>query len=548
MFKFIRKIIAVIEDAPINFYLWIFSLLSLIITRVAIENWLGGFSGKSGMYFFYHLTYNLLFFSTTYLLFAEILKRYLKVSIKKVSNILLWGYLIILFPPLIDYFISHGKGFLSFYGLYGLKELIQRFFTFFGDNPEFGITYGVRVEVALTVLFVLIYAYIKTRNPIRSLFLSLFVYFALFMLSTFPSWITIAIDGFSKGFLAVNEMDVAKMFLTPIKLFSQEKGSFLNALSIKMSLIYSLVFPAVLSMGLFLNYKEKFLAFLKSSRPPQLIYHGGMLCVGAGLGIIFTHPIWDVNFFNTIAFLVVLLAVCLAWLASVAVNDIADRKIDEETNKKRPLIKNIFTVSEYKTIGITLFAFSILFSAIVNFKIALLLVTYQALAWIYSAWPLRFKRFAYLASFTSAIATVLILISGFILVSPEQDISKLPFSIIALLVIGLTLSLPAKDFKDVKGDKQEGVWTIPVIFGEYWGKVVVGSGIFISFLLSVLLLNEFRLFWWALLLGGASFWTVVNMKPDFSARINPRNIIWWILVWIIIYLFILTKIVVEGRE
>ncbi|MCD6149388.1 UbiA prenyltransferase family protein [bacterium] len=541
------KLIQKIENTPINFYSCVLSLLCLIIARVLIENWLGAFSGKNGMSFFYHLTYNLLFFFTTYLLFIEIIKRFLKISLKKTANVLLWGYLIILFPPLIDYFISHGRGFLSFYGLYGLRELTQRFFTFFGDSPEFGITYGVRVEVAITMLFVLIYAYIKNRSIVRSLFLSLFVYFTLFMLSTFPSWITIVIDGFSKGFLTVNEMDIAKMFLTPVKLFSQKKGSFLNALSIKMSLIYSLVFTAIISAGLFSNYKEKFLAFLKNSRLPQLVYHGGMLCAGAGLGIIFTHPIWEVNFFNIVAFLVVLLAVCLAWMASVTVNDIADRKIDKETNKKRPLIKNIFTASEYKTIGIILFAFSVLFSAIVNFKVALLLIAYQALAWIYSAWPLRFKRFAYLASFVSAVATLLILISGFILVSSDQNISRLPFSIAALLVVGLTLSLPAKDFKDVRGDRQEGVWTIPVIFGEYWGKVIVGSGIFISFISSVILLNEFRLFWWAILLGGASFWTVVNMRSDSSARINSRNVIWWILSWIIIYLLILTKIILEGK-
>jgi len=345
----------------------------------------------------------------------------------------------------------------------------------------------------------------------------------------------------------VDEVDIVKMFLSPAKIFSHNFSDIVSSLGIKMSLIYSLVFTIIVAIGLFLNYKEKFLAFLKNSRLPQLAYHSGMLCVGAGLGIIFTHPIWEVNFFNIAAFLVILLAVYLAWLASVAVNDIADQRIDEETNKKRPLIKNIFTVGEYKTIGIILFAFSILFSAIVNFKIALLLVAYQALAWIYSAWPQRFKRFAYLASFISALATLLILISGFILVSSDQNISRLPFPIAALLIIGLTLSLPAKDFKDVKGDKHEGVYTIPVIFGEYWGKVVVGSGIFISFISSVILLNEFRLFWWALLFGGASFCTVVNIKSDSSARVTSLNVIWWILVWIIIYLFILTKIVVEGR-
>jgi len=547
MLKFIQKIITVLENTPSSFGLWAVSFLSIIVVRVLIENWLEGFYGYSAIFIFYEITHTFLFFTIAYFLFLGLIKKIISTGFQQASNILLWGYLAILTPPLIDCIISGGKGFWSFYEFGGLAKLAESFFTLFKESPEIGITYGVIIEIALAVILLTVYGYIKSKNIFKSVALGIFSYIIFFILGTVPSWVAIAANGFSKGFLAVNEVDTAKMFLSPAKIFSGGMLDITSALNIKMSLIYSLVLTAIVAVGLFLNYKEKFLAFLKNSRLPQLIYHGGMLCVGAGLGIIFTHPIWDINFFNTVAFLVVLLAVCLAWLASVTVNDIADRKIDEETNAKRPLVRGLFSVGEYKTIGIILFAFSILFSAIVNFKIALLLVAYQTLAWIYSAWPLRFKRFAYLASFVSAIATLLILISGFILVSPDQNISRLPFSVAALLVIGLTLSLPTKDFKDVKGDKKEGVYTIPVIFGEYWGKVIVGSGIFISFISSVLLLNEFRLFWWALLLGGASFWTVVNMKSDSSARINPRNVIWWILAWIIIYLFILTKIVVEGK-
>ena len=543
MLKLIQKAITALESSPSSFSLWAISFLGIIAARILIENWIEGFQSQSALFIFYEITHTFLFFIIAYLLFLGLVKKWASASFQQASNILLWGYLAILTPPITDHIISRGQGFWSFYEFGGLANLGRIFFTFFGDTPEIGITQGVRIEIALAVILLTVYGYIKSKNVFKTLSLGLSAYLIFFVLGTFPSWITIAIKGFSKGFWAVSEVDTAKMFLSPAKIFSRGFSDIVSSLNIKMSLIYSLVFTAVVSTGLFLNYKEKFLAFLKNSRLPQIAYHGGILCVGMGLGIVFTHPVWEINFFNVIAFLVVLQAVCLAWLASVTVNDIADRKIDEETNKKRPLIKNIFTVSEYKTIGIILFAFSVLFSAIINFKVALLLIAYQALAWIYSAWPLRFKRFAYLASFISAMATLLILICGFILVSPDQNISRLPFSIAAVLAIGLTLSLPVKDFKDVKGDKQEGVWTIPVIFGEYWGKIIVGSGIFISFISSVILLNEFRLFWWALLLGGASFWTVINMKSNSSARINSRNVIWWILAWTIIYLFILIKII-----
>jgi 4-hydroxybenzoate polyprenyltransferase len=197
-----------------------------------------------------------------------------------------------------------------------------------------------------------------------------------------------------------------------------------------------------------------------------------------------------------------------------------------------------------------LFVTSVLFSAIVNFKIALLLLAYQAIAWIYSCWPLRLKRFAFVSTFLSALALLMVLFSGYILVSPDQDIRSLPFSIITLLIIGCVLILPIKDFKDIEGDKKEGVYTIPVLFGENWGRIIVGSGIFISFVLSVIVFNEFRLFWWAFLCGSVSFWLVISSKRTcpvsnwkFWYGINPLNLPWWIVGMVIAYVLVLIKII-----
>ena len=129
MFKFIQKIITVLENTSINFHLWAFSLLCLIIIRVLIENWLGSFSGKNGANFFYHLICNLLFFSTTYFLFAGIIKISLKINLKKIANVLLWGYWIMLFPPILDAIIFKGKDVWSFYYFGGLEELGLGFLT-----------------------------------------------------------------------------------------------------------------------------------------------------------------------------------------------------------------------------------------------------------------------------------------------------------------------------------------------------------------------------------------------------------------------------------
>jgi 4-hydroxybenzoate polyprenyltransferase len=539
----LRKIIEKIEDAPTGFFFWLSSFLSIIALRLLIENWLDFLRSRSGLFIFYEFTHTFLFFLIAYIVIVEFLKRILKSTYQKISNILLLGYFMILTPPILDYFISGGQGFWSFYKFDSLTGLFWRFLTFFGDKPEIGITYGVRIEVALAIIFIFAYIFLKSKKIILSFLGAIGAYAIFFVLGTFPSWITIAFEGFSKGFLNVGEIDTAELFLSPVRLFSREIPEILSSLNIKMSIMFALFLTGLVFLGLFLNYKERLIAFLKNARLPQIIYHFGLLSAGAGLALKLNNSDWGISFFNIFAFFLVAESVILAWLSSVVANDIIDRKIDEETNSFRPLIKNIFSEKNYAAIGIMLFFVSILFSAIVSFKIALLFLIYHALAWIYSMWPLRLKRFPFVSTFVSALASLMIFISGFVFTSPNQSIRSLPFSIIALLVISLTLSLPIKDFKDIEGDKNDGVETIPVFFGEYWGKVIVAGGVFLSFLLSVVFLNEPRLFWWALALGGFSFWAIINMEKENGGPVTCRNIFWWMLGNVSVYGLILVKII-----
>jgi 4-hydroxybenzoate polyprenyltransferase len=173
----------------------------------------------------------------------------------------------------------------------------------------------------------------------------------------------------------------------------------------------------------------------------------------------------------------------------------------------------------------------------VHYKFGILLFVYQVLAWFYSAEPFRLKRFPLLASFFSALTLLTVFFSGYIFFSPEQNIEHLSWRIIFLLLITYTLSLPIKDFKDIAGDKKDGVRTIPVIFGEERGRLIVASGIFISFILSIFFINESRLFWWAVIFGSASFLVMTNKK------IHPRKVFWWILPLIMVYGLIALKII-----
>jgi len=86
---------------------------------------------------------------------------------------------------------------------------------------------------------------------------------------------------------------------------------------------------------------------------------------------------------------------------------------------------------------------------------------------------------------------------------------------------------------DFEGDKKEGVWTLPVIFGETWGKIITGlclSTAFLSttffypttskFLLTIIIAMSILIFW------------VINNK-----KFNEKHV--FILCTIFALLFIL---------
>ncbi len=537
--KALRALLVSIEDSETSLGLWMIAFFSLITLRLLVESWLFGFGSLSAGFFFSEWTHNVLFFLLSFVLFLPMFRYFARVSLRVASNMLLFGFLIILSPPIIDRIVSGGLGLWSFYIFDGLPGLLVRYLTFFGDRPDLGITYGVRVEVALVSIGFGLYVFRKAGGVARSFLAMLSAYTLLFFLGTFPSWAALLIDGVSNGQWVLHAPDVAAIFLSPLSLFSHTISDPRSVLNIKMSLLYGALLPFVVGIWLFLSRKKAFLALFRNVRLPQVMYHAGLLFVGMGLSFVVTNTslsTWGASFglFDVFALFLVLVSVVSAWLASVVVNDFFDQAIDRETNSTRPLVTGDLSVKTYGAIGAGFFAVSLLFSALVSVKSALLLFVYQSLAWVYSAPPFRLKRFPVVASLVSAVASASILFLGFLLVSRDGTISLFPPSFIALFIFAYTLSLPLKDFKDVSGDKKCGVWTIPVLFGVRRAKVLIGSGIFLSFVASVFVFRAASLFFPALLFGGASFWAVLGMKEK-TGRMTSRSIFWWILAFVFGY-------------
>ncbi|QQS61752.1 MAG: UbiA family prenyltransferase [Candidatus Moraniibacteriota bacterium] len=537
----LERIISLLENTKISFSLWIGTFLSIIFSRILIENLLGGFSHREIHFLFSEFSHTFLFFLLSYCVFLVLLSKTTKTNISATANVLLWGFLIILIPPIIDYFISHGRGLWSFYEFDSLEGLLRGFFTFFGDTPNMGITYGVRIEVILSLFLFFVYVFIKTKDYLRALLTTFIAYTFFFILGTFPSWIAFFVLGWEKGFMEVTSVDIAGMFLSPETSLSYTPGNIINSLNAKMSIIYAYILFNIIPLFSFFFYPKETKSLFLNIRVPQTIYHAGLVYVGAGIALLFSqNPINFLTFFNGLALVLLTLTAITAWLTSVVVNDIFDESIDAITNTHRPLIQKTISKNSYKKVGWTLFFLSLFLAGIAHpYAIALVFV-YHALTWLYNAPPFRLKRIPFIATFLGSIASFIIILLGYIAFDTTGIITDIPWEIIFLLLFSYTISLPIKDFKDIKGDKKNNIWTLPVLMGEKYARLFVATGIFFSFILSALILNAKNIIPWALIFSTIAFFIVSN--PNLSIlnkKITPQMLPGFIIGLVFLYTLIL---------
>jgi 4-hydroxybenzoate polyprenyltransferase len=130
----------------------------------------------------------------------------------------------------------------------------------------------------------------------------------------------------------------------------------------------------------------------------------------------------------------------------------------------------------------------------------------------------------------AAAASLLILFAGFIFSSTEKSISALPNSISTLLFFAYLSILPIKDFKDIAGDRADGVYTLPVLLGEERAKRLIGAAVFITFVASPFVLSLRSLFPLGIFFGGVAFWLLQLSSADHHHLSYRRLPVWFLLL------------------
>lgn len=533
--KTIGSTLETIEVAPLSLDGFFLTFFAIIIVRILIELGTNHFGSEPLNYMLYEFSHTFLFFLFAFLLFLPVARLAGATSWSRASNLLLAGFLIIWTPPIIDKMIFGDQAFWSFYELDGLSGLFSGFFHFFGGRPDIGITYGVRFEVAIMSVTLGLYSFFRTQKPLRSAGIILLSYLIFFILGTFPSYIAIGALAPRQGLFQVTDADIAGYMLSTKKFFGIDMADPRMSLGYRMSLVYAIL--SVLSVGilLFRSFRRTFLALLGNVRWPQVFWHGGLLLLGGCLAMIFAGAEPDFRLFEILAVVVMAIAVESAWLASVIGNDLTDRRIDAITNPTRPLPVRSISESRYRQIGILFFIVSVLFSSIVSVKAMLFLLAYQAIAWIYSMPPLRLKRIPVVATALSAAAGISVLLAGYSVISPVPSISPVPFSLLAFLFVCYAATIPLKDFKDMKGDRQDGVFTIPVILGEERARLLLGSVLFACYVGSPIALHDAGLFLPAFFFGSLAFMSIRRTGKKSSRWGSFRSLPAWNMLFIALY-------------
>lgn len=478
---FIEKI----ENQPITFGAWFVSFLFLVFIRNFLEAFSSGYNFlglKSWPFFFFHSVGFYLFVFGLFILASHFLTGE---RIEKVTKASLWLTPWILAAPIFDLIFFKGQHVLMKYSalpfsgsgdvLKGLYNYIffapNGLLRFAGNLWEWGNagvfsalfahSFGIRIEIGLVVFGAMFYVFLKTKSIWKSLFFLLVSRFILFFTDSFPFFITtwLGLPNESSSFNNVSQLN---------------PGFSWNFILFSLYFLFIVIFSAIW----FWRYdKNKFLALAKNVRPERLALYLGAFYYG----IYLAAPNFKFDFFDILLVIVASLAIFFSWLFAVGSNDLADEGGDKISKAYRPLPSGQLSHSEMKSLNLIFRVVSYVCALVAGYAFFITILIRSAISYFYSNYPFRLKKYPFISTFCIAGGVTLGVLGGFLLFS-DKTIFDFPVRTILFLLVFFTLGMNFIHIKDREGDKKEGVWTLPVIFGEVGGKLACGFCLAAAFL------------------------------------------------------------------
>lgn len=502
-----RELIKKLSAYHITFETWILSVSGIICIRIFLEQYSNNIAKHFVLIDLSTIVQYGVSFLTILLSCIAIIMFFTKRPLGEIFSLTLFVFPIILTPPIFDLLLSHGKGYGIHYIFLPLKDLTYAFLTDFWSTTDHGMTSGIRIEILflITSSFALIYTY--TKNILRSLMGSFFIYLSIFVLVSVPSFLGILQNDSIPHFI---EQSILRSNIINNSTFSQQLGFGrlldigFNSLMTQVNLMVALAMTIVMCV---LGYKEKFKIILRNSRPERILHYSLLIVMGVILG---GGKSFFYSWVNILSLCMTIIAFTAAWLAAVCINDIHDREIDLISNKNRPIPSGLFTDNEFRSLARIFLLFSLVSAYVSSLYGLFFVILFSFVYYLYSTEPLKFKRHFISGAMVIGIASVSCILSGFFLSQNSRELFSFPPLAVLTLVLLFGFSSMVKDLKDYEGDLSNGIKTLPVIIGLKSSKILIASIISLSMIGISLYLRDWviivasiitSIFVWAVLLA-----------------------------------------------
>ncbi|MBI5225818.1 UbiA family prenyltransferase [Candidatus Micrarchaeota archaeon] len=367
-------------------------------------------------------------------------------------------------PPFVDFILSSGSGFSLTY-MFNPGSFVDGLTSFCASCS--GVSNGLRIEVLVAILVAAAYVWHASRNAVKTVAVA-----ALF-------YLFVIVQAFLPGFFMAQFGHV----FPDVFLFREIVSTY--ALMFAIAVLWASKANWAYETTTFQTTTAEWLAQLRLERS---LHYVGLVLMGALIG----KASWGHIGWGAVLPLASLCAgIFLAFQAAVWLNDYFDIGIDRITSPKKKTDAQPFA-------RIALFYVSgILCAWAAGYVAAALMLFASALSIVYSVPPLRLRRHFVLASMVLAGCSLSVFLAGLTvgLAQPETGLDTPKASMLTALIFGfVVLASQFKDLKDAKGDRKNGVFTLPGWLGVKTAKNIIA----ILILLAVL---------WASWLSGL-FWPI----------------------------------------
>lgn len=526
-----------IETTPTS---WLLGMSGILMVRFFIEAFSSptssGFLGSDAS----TLIHYYLFFLTVAVVFMIFIKLVLPSWKKIAPQFVSLAFIVVLVAPIIDWVVSGGKGLTMTYLFNSPKEMIFSFLTFFGSDFSTGITFGLRIEMAVILLFVGAIVYSTKRSIFKSIISVFYIYVLIFVFLSLPGVINLlgghTLDGnyFKDPLFFIQKSiegsaTISNNIHSSLRYYSVVR-MFEVAFNFLMGKILFIILVVSVLLWFYLNFKEKLKSVIINSRPERVAHYLLMIF----FGLFTAHSMFGgvkLNWNDWLSVLMLCFAFYFSWMFAVCVNDVADEDIDKVSNSGRPLITNLLSKEDMKQAATLFLVASLLSAFLAGYSAFFFVLAFTALYYIYSAPPTRFKTVPFFSSFLIGLCCLTAVMAGFFLLSPIKYASAFPPKIALAVVIIFSLLTSVRDMKDIEGDKKAGIKTTPIVFGDVWGPRVVGIFAGLSYILVPIFSGVYLIFITAIPAAITSYY-FVNRKPYVEKPI-----------FLIYFAFILTSLI-----